>query len=1022
MKPLFAYIWEHSRREQLLILLVVLLSFPFYFYSLDLPKYIVSDAIQGRAFAAGKTEAVLFHLALTLPGFLGGAHVELFSGISLSRLPYLFALSALFLLLVVINGVFKYIINMRKGALGERLLQYLRFDLFSLLLRFSPEALRNVKASEAATIIKDEVEPIGGFVGDAFIQPVFLGGQALTALTFILLQSPILGFLAGLIVFVQAAVIPRLRREQIRLGKERQLRSRALAGRIGEVVDGISEVGNHGTSAFERQRIGGMLEQLFTIRYRLYGRKFAVKFANNLLAQMTPFLFYTLGGVAALRGEIDIGQLVAVIAAYRELPPPVKELIDWDQQRLDVDVKYQQVVEQFSAGVAPSIASPSTADMPDLINGSIVIQGLKVMSASDDVLVDGINLTLPLGKHIALAERAGDGARTLAQILARRLSLYTGSVRINGVDLSSLPISLHGRHVAHAIPDAAIFDASIRDNLIYSLQQRVNEPDMHGFAAAADCVDYSLAGVADAAGLDHAIGEVLRDVGLDEAVFRFGLARKLESGGDGLVEHMVELRGDVRRQLDESGLAALVEPFDADAYNDNSTIGENLLFGVPLGEAMRDTNLAMLPFTRQLLDQCGLSEALALTGRRIAVTMVEIFTGVSSDHFLFEQFSFISADELDDFRDMLGRTDGPVATFSSADRDRLVALAFLYVEPRHRLGLLDAALRDKVLLARHQFRRSAPSDLATSIEFYDSERYCTAAPLRDNLLFGRITYGASGAAEKVTTAIRQLLIKRGFDVAVFRLGLEQPCGHAGRLLFPAQRSAIALARCLMKRPDILIINEGVLNASEPDGAALLERLRRRMAGKSLFVVLRASDPATGFDARIELAAGKVVSGLAAAERDTPEPAARAASDSAELGALQAVPMFADVDLARLKLLAFTSERLSYRAGDVVFRQGDPSDSAYVLISGRAEIIINTADGPMTVNTVSRGAIVGEIGIITGAPRSATIRALEDISVLCLRQDIFLSLMSEFPEMSLAVTRLVVRRLQDNIATLQSQRR
>lgn len=1021
MKSLFAYIWEHSRREQIFILAIVLVSFPFYFLSLDLPKYIVSDAIQGRAFSGGKTEAILLHLQLSLPDFLGGAHYDFFPGFSLTRLSYLFALSLLFLILVLINGAFKYVINMRKGALGERLLQYLRFDLFSLLLRFSPEALRNVKASEAATIIKDEVEPIGGFVGDAFIQPVFLGGQALTALAFIIMQSPILGFLAGFIVFVQAAIIPRLRREQIRLGKERQLRSRALAGRIGEVVEGIGEVSNHGTSSFERSRIGGMLEQLFAIRYRLYGRKFAVKFANNLLSQLTPFLFYTLGGLAALRGDIDIGQLVAVIAAYRELPPPVKELIDWDQQRLDVDVKYQQVVEQFSAGISPEPLALAEQALPTLSTGAIAVQGLKVLSASDDVLLDSVNLSLPLGKHVALIERTGEGARTAAQVLARRLTQYSGTVRFNGADYASLPSSFCGRQIAYASQEAAIFDASLRDNIIYSLQQRVGPPTMHG-TAAGDYIDYRQAGVAGRSDLDQTIAETLRIVGLDDTVFRFGLQRKLDgaSAGD-LVERVVELRGAIQQHLQDMGLAGLVEPFHAASYNMNSTVGENLLFGVTLNEALNGAELVSLPFVHNVLREAGLDETLTQMGRKIALTMVEIFAGVSADHFLFEQFSFISAEELDEFREILARCEGPVATFSEADRDRLVALALLYVEPRHRLNLLDPPLCEKILGARALFRRTAPALISAAIEFYDSERYCTAAPLRDNLLFGRITYGASGATEKVTAALRQLLTARGFAMAVLSLGLEQPCGHGGRLLFPAQRVALGLARCLIKRPALLIVGEGVLNACDPDGAALLQRLQQFMHGKSLLVVLRAGDPAENFDVKIEFAAGKVA-GSIQAEESEPRPTAPQARESEELQALRKVPMFADVDLARLKLLAFTSERLRFAAGETLFRQGDPSDSAYVLISGAAEIVIETASGPLVVNKVERGAIIGEIGVITGAPRSATIRAIEGVNALCLRQDIFLSLMSEFPEMALAVTRLVVRRLQDNIASLQDQKK
>ena len=87
-----------------------------------------------------------------------------------------------------------------------------------------------------------------------------------------------------------------------------------------------------------------------------------VKFINNFLAQVTPFLFYSIGGYLALQGRLDIGQLVAVINAYKDLPGPLKDLIDWDQSRQDVQVKYNQVVEQFSVDrlIDPQVQALST--------------------------------------------------------------------------------------------------------------------------------------------------------------------------------------------------------------------------------------------------------------------------------------------------------------------------------------------------------------------------------------------------------------------------------------------------------------------------------------------------------------------------------------------------------------------------------------------------------------------------------------------------------------------------------------
>ncbi len=127
------YIWTHTRKQQLWILLVVAISMIPYFMSFDLPKQIVNGPIQGKGFEQpGATERFL-DLSLWLPGV---GSFEIFQGFALTRMQTLYALSAVFLLLVIINGLFKLYINTYKGRLGERLLRRIRFDLVDRILRF----------------------------------------------------------------------------------------------------------------------------------------------------------------------------------------------------------------------------------------------------------------------------------------------------------------------------------------------------------------------------------------------------------------------------------------------------------------------------------------------------------------------------------------------------------------------------------------------------------------------------------------------------------------------------------------------------------------------------------------------------------------------------------------------------------------------------------------------------------------------------------------------------------------------
>ena len=308
--------------------------------------------------------------------------------------------------------------------------------------------MRRVKQSEVATMIKDEVEPLGGFIGDAFVTPAFLGGQAITAMVFIMVQSIWLGLVAAAIVLVQAFLIPKLRKRILVLGSERQLTARQLAGRIGELVDGAVEIQAHDTSNLERADLASRLGRIFYIRYEIFQRKFFVKFLNNLLSQFTPFVFYAGGGLLAIYGHLDIGALVAVIAAYKDLPGPVKELIDWDQQRLDVQIKYDQVIEQFQPA---SIIDPQKQDIDndqgEPLSGDMVVSAVSLVDDNDFKLLDGISFTTGVTQHMAVVGPSGSGKEQVAFIVSGLVPPTSGTVRIGGRDVEDMPSAVTGRRI-----------------------------------------------------------------------------------------------------------------------------------------------------------------------------------------------------------------------------------------------------------------------------------------------------------------------------------------------------------------------------------------------------------------------------------------------------------------------------------------------------------------------------------------------------------------------------------------------
>ncbi len=141
----------------------------------------------------------------------------------------------------------------------------------------------------------------------------------------------------------------------------------------------------------------------------------------------------------------------------------------------------------------------------------------------------------------------------------------------------------------------------------------------------------------------------------------------------------------------------------------------------------------------------------------------------------------------------------------------------------------------------------------------------------------------------------------------------------------------------------------------------------------------------------------------------------------EVEALQNIPLFAKIDASKLKLLAFTSERVSYDPGKDLFKQGDPGDAAYIILDGEADIIVDTPGGELVVASMKKNDFVGDIAILCDVPRTATVRATKPLSTLVITKDLFFQLVTEFPDMSVEIMRELAQRLHKTTQDLLAAR-
>ena len=852
---IFRYIWRHTKRQQIVLLVLVVGSAPFLYYSYDLPKLIINRAIGGVDFP-----------------------IEIFD-VELEQVPYLMLLCLVFLSLVFVNGAFKYVINVFKGQLGERMLRRLRYELYSRVLRFPLPHFRKVSQGEIIPMITAEVEPLGGFIGDSFVQPVYQAGQLVVPVVFIMIQNPLLGLIAFAIILVQGYLIPKLQKRVNQLGKQRVQAVRRLSDRIGESIAGISEIHAHDTSNFHRADVADRLGTIYRIRYEIYRRKFFIKFLNNFLDKLTPFFFYSFGGYLVISGDMTIGALVAALNAYKDMAAPWKELLRWYQQKEDSRIKYEQVIEQFDPeNMFEEELQAIESDRDAPLDGELAAANLGLADEDGLRLVDAVSFTLPVRSRIGVVGAPNSGKEQLGQLLARLAQPSNGSLRIGERNLADLPEAVTGRQVCHVGQNAYLFTGTLRDNLVYGLknrprrdadlgeddararEQRLREASEAGniqLDIEADWIDYESAGAGDSRELEGRMIDALRIADMEADVYQMGLRGTLDTAArPDLAEKVLEARLELRGR---SEIENLVEVFDKHRYNTNATVAENLLFGTPVGDQFDIEGLASNPYVLQVLDKAGLVDDFVETGRKVAETMVELFADLAPGHEFFEQFSFISSEDLPDYQAILSRAqrsgkDG----LNDEDRTRLLTLPFMLIPARHRLGVIDREMQERILEARAIFAEDLPDDLRDAVEFFDVEHYNSSASLRGNLLFGRVAYGQARAEERVGELIAELLDERGMRNDVLTVGLEFAVGVGGSRLSGAQRQKVAVARCVLKQPDILIVNEALAALDGAVQSRISERLLERFAGHGVVWILNNVEMAAHFDHVLVMSSGRIV--------------------------------------------------------------------------------------------------------------------------------------------------------------------
>ncbi|UCF92464.1 MAG: ATP-binding cassette domain-containing protein [Desulfobacterales bacterium] len=761
--------------------------------------------------------------------------------INLRKIDLLLSYCGIYLAAVVLANGLKYLNSMVTTVITQRATANMRKGLYHYILTLPLSFFRNTQPGMVVNSLVNELTLPANFVGMAVAAPV---SNVLTLLAFagyLFRLNPLLAAVSLSIYPIVVFLVPMLQKGVNRANKKRVDTARTLSSAIAESISGIHEIQGNGAYGIEHRKFDGLADKLEKIRviWSLY--RFGVKTMNNFFTGLGPFIVFILGGFLTIKGQLELGALVAFLSAQEKLYDPWRELIEFYQVYQDGVVNYNRTMEYFN--VEPEHALEPQGRPPFELDGSVEVKDLQFETSSGIRLLDGINLSLKPGEHLALVGFSGSGKSTLALCIGQLYKYTDGHVLIGDKEVAELSKKDMVINIGFVSQSPFIFEGTLEENLLYSCKAMIDgqgQPVNNHLPTLDDII------------------AVLHQTGIFVDVLRFGLNTILaRDEHEDLVEVLTRVRRNFQRDYGEE-LADYVEFFDENKYLYYSSVAENLTFGASAKEAFNNSNLAKNEYFLNFLDRADLTRPLLSLGAALSKQTVDILGNLTPDAVFFEQ-SPITADELDDYKLIVEHQKRQkLHQLTGTDRQRLLELALRFTPGIHKMAALPQMLETLILEGRALFREKISADDPGAFSFYQLAEYIYSQTILNNIFFGKTKTASPQTQEKIDQSIVQLLIEEDLLETIIEIGMRYDVGTKGDKLSGGQRQKLAIARAFLKAPRILIMDEATSALDNKSQARIQNLLETRWKNKStLIAVVHRLDTIKNFDRVAVMKAGKI---------------------------------------------------------------------------------------------------------------------------------------------------------------------
>jgi len=303
-KTLLGFIWRVSGMNQVWLTLVSVLLFTIGTVSLEFQRRIVNDAFTGGVYKPILILAVIY-FATTL-----------------------------------VEGLLKLGLNLYRNWVGEAAVRWLRYAVFAAADPLPEDPQADAAEGVQLSIVLDEADPVGGFVGECISEPVLQAGVLVSVAGYLVYLQPLMALVIALVFIPQMGFVPLMqaainRRMQTRIYVLREISAAIVKAGTATTKDGL-----------QHPRI----QKIFVMNMGIYVLKFSMNFLMNFMTQTGTAAILALGGYFVVTGKTEVGTVVVFLSGLSKMNDPWGDLVSWYRDLQATGVKYALVRDAAEIG------------------------------------------------------------------------------------------------------------------------------------------------------------------------------------------------------------------------------------------------------------------------------------------------------------------------------------------------------------------------------------------------------------------------------------------------------------------------------------------------------------------------------------------------------------------------------------------------------------------------------------------------------------------------------------------------